>query len=241
MSVRPVEWAAWRQCRRLGLIGGMSWRSTALYHERLNRAAEHAFGAHAGIVGQIDSLDYAELLMLAARGDEAAIESRLVDAALRLRRAGCDVIALTAVTAHRWHAAVVEAVGVPVPHVLASVATQSQAVGYGDIGVLGTELTCRSEFVRHHLGEGRRLLYPDARGQSRIDDLIQKILTVQDAGADGRNTLAAVAHDLQAQGARAILLACTELPLLLPVAALDLPVIDSVALHIHDIFDHICE
>lgn len=239
MSVRPVEWAARRQCRRLGLIGGMSWRSTALYHERLNRAAEHTLGAHAGIVGQIDSLDYAELLMLAARGDEAAIESRLVDAALRLRRAGCDVIALTAVTAHRWHAAVVEAVGVPVPHVLASAATQS--IGYGDIGVLGTALTCRSEFVRHHLGEGRRLLYPDARGQSRIDDLIQKILTVQDAGVDCRNTLAAVARDLEAQGARAILLACTELPLLLPVAALDLPVIDSVALHIHDIFDHICE
>jgi len=241
MNMMPGGQTGRRQRRRLGLIGGMSWRSTALYHERLNLAAEHAFGAHGGIVGQIDSLDYAELLALAARGDEAAIEGRLVEAGLRLRRAGCDVIALTAVTAHRWHAAVVDTVGVPVPHVLAAVAAQLQATGNGDIGVLGTALTCRSEFVPRHLGDGRRLLYPDDRDQPRIDDLIQKILTVQDAGADGRTTLTAVARGLQARGARAILLACTELPLLLPVATLDLPVIDSVALHINDIFDHICE
>jgi aspartate racemase len=230
-----------RQRRRLGLIGGMSWRSTALYHERLNRAAERAFGPHGTIVGQIDSLDYAELLSLASHGDEAAVQGRLVDAATRLRRAGCEVIALTAVTAHCWHAAVAAAVDVPVPHVLAAVAARLHAIGTADIGVLGTALTCRSDFVHDHLGGSRQLLFPDDRDQRRIDDLIQRILTVRDAGADGRDMLAAMGRTLQARGARAILLACTELPLLLPVAVLDLPVIDSVALHIDDIFDHICE
>ncbi|WJR80963.1 amino acid racemase [Bradyrhizobium sp. NP1] len=241
MSWTRATPAVRRQRRRLGLIGGMSWRSTALYHERLNRAAERAFGSHGTIVGQIDSLDYAELLSLASRGDMAAIEAHLVDAATRLRRAGCEVIALTAVTAHRWHKAVAAAVDVPVPHVLAAVARTLRATGTGDIGVLGTALTCRSDAVRSHLGEGRRLLFPDDGDQPRIDDLIQRILTVRDAGAEGRDTLAAVSRTLQGRGARAIVLACTELPLLLPVPAVDLPVIDAVALHVDDIFDRICE
>lgn len=229
-----------RQRRRLGLIGGMSWRSTALYYERLNRAVEAAFGPHGTIVGQIDSLDYAELLALASRGNMEAIEARLVDAAIRLSRAGCEVIALTAVTAHRWHAAVAAAVDAPVPHVLAAVSARLPGGADADVGVLGTALTCRSTFVTDHLGD-RRLLFPDDPDQSRIDDLIQRILTVRDAGSEGRGVLAAIGRTLQARGAQAILLACTELPLLLPIAVLDLPVIDSVALHIDDIFDHICE
>ncbi|WP_349644802.1 MULTISPECIES: amino acid racemase [unclassified Bradyrhizobium] len=230
-----------RQRRGLGLIGGMSWRSTALYHERLNRAAERTFGPHGTIVGQIDSLDYAELLSLASRGDMAAIEARLVDAARRLRRVGCEVIALTAVTAHHWHGAVAAAVDVPVPHVLSAVAERLQAGGLVEVGVLGTALTCGSLAIRSRIEDGRRLLFPDDGAQGRVDDLIQRILTVQGADDAGRDTLAEVALTLQDRGARAIVLACTELPLLLPVSTIALPVVDAVALHIDDIFDHICE
>ncbi|AUC95621.1 MULTISPECIES: aspartate/glutamate racemase family protein [Bradyrhizobium] len=241
MSTAQATWDGRRQRRRLGLIGGMSWRSTALYHERLNCAAERIFGPHGTVVGQIESLDYAELLSFASRGDMAAIEARLADAARRLRHAGCEVIALTAVTAHHWHGAVAAAVDVPVPHVLSAVAETLGANGLVDVGVLGTALTCGSRAARGRLDDGRRLLFPDEVAQARIDDLIQRILTVDGGDAAGRDTLADVSLTLQDRGARAIVLACTELPLLLPVATIELPVIDAVALHIDDIFDHICE
>jgi aspartate racemase len=231
--------AAPGQQRRVGLIGGMSWRSTALYYERLNRTVEARLGAHRSFAGVVWNLDYAELFAQAMAGDWAGIEATLVAAARGLADAGCSVVALTAVTAHRWHDAVAASGTCSVPHVLDAAARALDAMGVGKAGVLGTGLTCASDFVRRRLGgRGRELLFLDAGDQAQIDALIQDILTAGDDRTAGRALLGRAAARLKARGAETVVLACTELPLLLPVSDIDVPLIDGVALHVDDICDH---
>jgi aspartate racemase len=227
------------ESRRLGLIGGMT---TALYYDRLNRAVEARLGAHRSFAGVVWTLDYAELLAQAMAGDWAGIETTLVEAARGLRDAGCPVVALTAVTAHRWYDAVATAGACRVPHVLDAAARKLDAMGIGKAGVLGTALTCGSDFVGQRLGgHGRELLFLDAGDQAQIDALIQDILTAGDDRAAGRALLGQAAARLAARGAEALVLACTELPLLLPASDIDMPLLDCVTLHVDDICDHIIE
>ncbi|MBS0220780.1 MAG: amino acid racemase [Proteobacteria bacterium] len=229
-----------RQRLRLGLVGGMSWRSTALYYERLNRAVEHSCGPHHSFSGQIWNLDYADLLDRVGTGDWDGIGGILADAARGLAQSGCKVIALTAVTAHRWHEAVRAASGAAVPHVLAAAARMLDQGGWRRIGVLGTHVTCSSLFVHDHLGKmGRQVLVLEANEQAEMDRLIQSILTADDDRAVGDALLRRAVDTLAGRGAEAVVLACTELPLLLPLRNAPVPLIDSVALHVDDICEHI--
>ncbi|MDH7795859.1 MULTISPECIES: amino acid racemase [unclassified Beijerinckia] len=227
-----------KQRRRIGLIGGMSWRSTMLYYERLNTAMEGALGAHHSFEGAVWNLNYAELLSHAAAGDMDSVEGILVDAAKGLEASGCDVIVLTAVTAHHWHETVQQAVKADVPHVLASVAQELDRRAIGNVGVLGTGLTCDSDFLPAWLarsslnGAPRRLSLLDGGDQREIDALIQDVLTAGRPPAEGRTVLEKAVMKLRGQGAEAVVLACTELPLLLPLPNAPLPLLDSVQLHV---------
>ena len=225
-----------RQGARIGLIGGMSWRSTALYYERLNRALERRMGPHHSFEGVVWNLDYARLLASAMAGDWDRIDELLCAAGQGLAQAGCDYVVLTAVTVHRFSDSVARASGRPVPHVLADAARKLDELGVRKVGVLGTGATCASPFLGEYLGSaGRELLLLDQAGQQQLDAMIQDVLT---SGADTQSSgdlLEQAIATLTARGAQAIVLACTELPLLLPVADAGVPVIDSVALHVETI------
>ncbi|MCG6203755.1 amino acid racemase [Rhodopseudomonas sp. HC1] len=228
------------QARRIGLIGGMSWHSTALYYERLNRAIEARTGRHHSFRGQVCNLDYADLLAAAEAGHWAQVEATLAEAAAQLAAAGCEVIALTAVTAHRWYDAVASAVpGTEVAHVLSATATHLDAFGLGNVAVLGTSLACSSPFLDGYLARGRMVLCPEADDQRALDDLIQNVLTNEGADDQARQRLEIIVQTMHRHGAEAVVLACTELPLLLPLTSPSVPVVDVVALHVDDLCDRI--
>lgn len=228
--------AAQRQTRSLGLVGGMSWHSTALYYARLNRAVEAALGPHRSFRGQIATLDYAELLAGAMDGRWSDVERSIVAAAQGLLAAGCEVVALTAATAHLFHDTVRQSVGVAVPHVLEGTAARLDAMGATRAGVLGTGITCRSAFVEEYLAHGRSLLMLDDREQQTIDALIQDILTAGGDLAAAAGILAEAVALLERRGAETVVLACTELPLLLPHVRSSIPMVDTVAEHV----DRLC-
>jgi aspartate racemase len=229
-----------RQARRVGLIGGMSWHSTALYYARLNRAVETRSGLHRSFRGQVYNLDYADLLAAAEAGHWTRVEATLAEAAAQLAAAGCEVIALTAVTAHLWYGAVTGAVpGADVPHVLGATATRLDACRLSSVAVLGTSLACSSPFVDGYLARGRRVLRPDPDDQRALDDLIQNVLTNEGANDRARQRLEIIVQTMHRHGAEAVVLACTELPLLLPLAYSPIPIVDVVALHVDDLCDRI--
>ncbi|TWT10066.1 aspartate/glutamate racemase family protein [Reyranella sp. CPCC 100927] len=225
-----------RQQRRPGLIGGMSWRSTELYYRRLNQAVEERLGPHRSFRGMVWNMDYADLIGPASAGRWDEVEAQLVQAARGLVAGGCDLVVLTAVTAHRFHEPVLTAAGCPVPHVLAGAARELDSLGVTCAGILGTATTCATGFADHHLARnGRTLLRLDGDAQAALDTLIQGALTVGDVTADGRAQLDGAVRALVDRGAEAVVLACTELPLLLPLATAPVPLLDCVALHVDEI------
>lgn len=222
----------------IGLIGGMSWRSTVLYYERLNQAIEHHFGGTCNARVIVASLDYASLLRAANAGRWDQVEQAIVDAGQWLEQSGCEMIALTAVTAHLSHPALSGVVKATVPHVLDASLKWLNERSVGRVGVLGTGRTCASSFVRERLSAGtaRGVVVAPAELQGRIDQMIyQRLSLARVCDADRHFLLEAIDH-LRRDGAEAVLLACTELPLLLPLPmSPDVPVIDTVALHVQAI------
>jgi len=225
------------QTRRLGLVGGMSWHSTALYYVRINQAMEDLAGPHRNACGLVATLDYAGLLAAAGAGDWPAVRDPIIGAARELADAGCGVIALTAVTAHLFHADVAAAVpDAIVPHVLDAAARE---LAGRRIGLVGTSITCGAGFAAARLG-GEVIVLDDG-DQAEIDALIQGTLTSGGDLAASRPQLVRAVETLAARGAEAVVLACTELPLLLPLGPVPVPVVDAVALHVQHIRQLITE
>lgn len=222
----------------IGLIGGMSWRSTVLYYERLNRAIEDHFGGACSPQVIVASLDYASLLRAANAGRWNQVEQVIVEAGQWLQRSGCATIALTAVTAHLSHDTLSRTVTAVVPHVLDASAKWLDARQIVKVGVLGTGRTCGSAFLRERLfaSGAREVVVAASELQARIDSMIyQRLSLAQVVDADREFLLDAI-DSLKQQGAEAVLLACTELPLLLPLPSEPtVPVVDTVALHVQAI------
>jgi aspartate racemase len=146
------------------------------------------------------------------------------------------VVVLTAVTAHLFSDAVAAAANRPVPHVLAGAARELDRLGIQRAGVLGTTATCGARFLDDYLGaNGRTLLRVPPDRQSIVETLIQDVLTASSAAADSVGPLRDAVVDLRDLGAQAVVLACTELPLLLPIPETGVPIVDAVALHVEDI------
>jgi aspartate racemase len=140
------------------------------------------------------------------------------------------------VTAHLFHDAVVAAVERPVPHVLSGAAGELDRLGIRCAGVLGTTATCGAPFLAAYLGgNGRDLLRLPSDRQQVIETLIQDVLTAGSTAADSAGVLRDAAVHLRDCGAQAVVLACTELPLLLPISDPGVPIVDAVALHVEDI------
>lgn len=230
----------------IGLIGGMSWRSTVLYYERLNRAIDEQCAQHCSARVVVASLDYASLLKAAAAGRWDQVEQVLVRTGQWLEEAGCKIIVLTAVTAHLSHAAVENALRASVPHVLDATAAYLDLARVGRIGVLGTARTCGSRFIRERLATAteRKILVPEPPLQDQIDRMIHERLSHGVITDADRSLLQEAVIALSNDGAEAVLLACTELPLLLPLegAGAKSPlVIDTVQLHVQAICRQVIE
>lgn len=222
----------------IGLIGGMSWHSTVLYYERINQAIERHFAGDCNARVIVASLDYASLLRAANAGRWDQVEQVIVDAGRWLEQSGCEVIALTAVTAHLSHDALSGALKATVPHVLDASLKWLNEQRVGTVGVLGTGRTCASAFVRERLSADKtcEILVAPAELQGRLDQMIFERLSVAQVSDADRHLLLEATDQLRREGAEAVLLACTELPLLLPLPMTpDLPIIDTVALHVQAI------
>lgn len=225
----------------IGLIGGMSWRSSTDYYARLNILSEARRGMHANLPSIIDTLQFSTLLEAGARQDWAEVERRIVDAGMRLQNAGCAAVALTAVTAHRCHAALAAALDVPVPHIFDAVAGHLAKGRYGTVGLLGTAHTLEDAALLSRMAGGRVIVRLPGDQQDQVDDLILHRLTQGVVDAPGRAILDDAIDALTAAGADVVVLACTELPLLLGTPSnpdgQTVEIIDAVDLHVRLICD----
>lgn len=215
----------------IGIVGGLSWEATALYYRLLNQAAARVLGQHHNARSVIVSVDFAEALALANQDDWDGLAVLLIDAAKRLRDAGAEIVLLGANTAHIVAEQVAAAIDVPLLHI-ADVAGEA-ARPFQRVGLIGTRFTLESPVYAERLRErfGLTVITPDAAGRDVLQRIIVDELTVGRVEARSREECVAIIRQLRDKGAEAIIVACTELPLLIGHDDSPLPLLDTTALH----------
>ena len=218
--------------KTIGLIGGMSWESTALYYRAINRAVAARLGGLHSARLLLYSVDFAEIEELQRRGawDEAG--GRLAEVAAALERGGADFLVLCANTMHEVAGAVTEAVRIPLLHIADATADALLAAGVRRVGLLGTRFTMERAFYRQRLeARGLAVVVPSAADREIVHRVIYDELCRGEVRDVSRVAYREVIERLRADGAQGIALACTEIGMLIGPSDAAVPIFDPGEIH----------
>ena len=219
--------------RRIGLLGGMSWESSATYYRFVNEEVRDRLGGLHSADCLLRSVDFAGIEELQRTGDWDAAARRLAAEARGLVAAGAEVIALCTNTMHKVADAVADAAGVAFVHIADATADAVTRRGLRRVGLLATAYTMEQDFYTGRLRDrhGLDVLVPDAPDRAEVHRIIYDELVVGRVEPASRTTYERVMETLVARGAEAILLGCTEIDLLVGPDDVAVPVFDTTALH----------
>ncbi len=217
----------------IGLIGGLSWESSAEYYRIINQETQKRLGGVHSAPCLMLSFDFGEIEALQAARDWNAASERMVDAARRLESAGAECIVICSNTMHLLADAVGAAATIPLLHIADATAKPILARGFRRVGLLGTRFTMEQDFYRGRMSErlGLDVLTPDAEERDIVNSIIYEELVRGIIRAESRRAYQAVIETLRDAGAEAVILGCTEIGLLIKPADSALPAFDTTALH----------
>lgn len=219
--------------RTLGLIGGMSWESSAQYYRLINEGVRAARGATASARCLLWSFDFSEIEALQHAGDWVRLEALMCDAARRLAGAGAEALVICTNTMHLMADAVEAAAGVPLLHIADPTGAAIRAAGIGRIGLLGTAFTMEQGFYKDRLAQrhGLDVLVPDAEDRALVHRVIYEELVSGVIREESREAYRQVIARLVERGAAGVILGCTEIMLLVSQSDSAVPLFDTTTLH----------
>ncbi|MBM3093538.1 amino acid racemase [Ensifer sp. T173] len=217
----------------MGLIGGMSWESSAQYYRIVNQEVRARLGGVHSAKSLMWSMDFGEIERLQHIGDWSALTGEMTDAARRLEAGGADFLVICTNTMHRMADAISAAVSIPLLHIADPTAEKIKALGLSRVGLLGTAFTMEQDFYKGRLIErhGQDVLVPGEEDRKTVHDIIYKELVVGRVEDASRDAYRQVIQRLVERGAQAIIMGCTEIMLLISQADSPVPVFDTTELH----------
>ena len=218
--------------RKLGIIGGTSWSSTALYYEHINRfVAQRLGGLHSARL-VIESFDLAPVAAMELSGDWDGVARVTLEAAERLEAAGAQGVIITSNTGHKVYDSVAPQIGVPMLHIAEATADKLVADKRRRVALLGTRFTMTEPYVRSRLESRGIALAPVApQWIAEVDRIIFDELAAGRVVRDSQRKLKTLITELAKQKVEAVVLGCTELVLAVDVRANVIPVYDTTAIH----------
>jgi aspartate racemase len=225
--------------KTIGLIGGLSWESTAPYYRHVNEGVRERLGGLHSARIVLWSFDFAQVEALQAEGDWAAATRLMEDAARRLAGAGAELIVIASNTMHRMADEVEAAAGLPLIHIADATGLAVRAAGLRRPALLATRYTMEQDFYRGRLAarHGVEAMVPDERGRELVHRIIYEELCVGIVRAQSKAAYLEEIERLRRQGADGVILGCTEVGLLLGPEDTDLPVFDTTRLHVEKVLD----
>ena len=219
--------------KTIGLLGGMSWESSALYYRLLNEAVRDRLGGLHSARCVLLSVDFAEIERLQVEGDWARAGELLAADAKALEAAGAELVLLCTNTMHKVAGALTAVLGVPLLHIGDVTADAVRAAGVHRVGLLGTAFTMEQPFLSDRLAErGLHVLVPDPVDRAEVHRVIYEELCLGIVREESREAVAAVIERLVAEGADGIVLGCTELELLMADDDAGVPLFPTTRLHV---------
>lgn len=219
--------------KTIGLLGGMSWESTALYYREINEAVKERLGGLHSARLVLVSVDFHDVERLQHAGDWEAAGRLLADAARSLEAAGADFIVLCTNTMHRVAAAIEGAVRIPLLHIADPTAEAIRRAGLSRVGLLGTRFTMEQDFYRKRLRvrHGIDVLVPGEADREIVHRVIYDELCAGRVLDPSRAEFRRILGALAAEGSEAVILGCTEITMLVGPADSPVPLFDTTSLH----------
>ena len=219
--------------RTIGLLGGMSWESSALYYRLLNEAVRERRGGLHSARCVLLSVDFAEIERLQVAGEWETAGTVLAADARALQAAGADLVVLCTNTMHKVADALTDVLDVPLLHIGDVTAAAVRAAGLRRVGLLGTAFTMEQPFLVERLARhGLEVLVPGADDRAEVHRVIFEELCLGVVREESRQAYVEVIERLVADGAEGVILGCTEIELLLGAGDVDVPVFATTSLHV---------
>lgn len=221
--------------KMIGLIGGMSWESTALYYRIINQQVKQQLGGLHSARSLMYSVDFHDIEQLQVAGEWTQAGEMLAEAARSLKQGGADFIVLCTNTMHKVAPQITEAVDIPLLHIADATAARIHQAGVKRVGLLATAFTMEQDFYKGRLAQsGIEVLVPDAVGRKTVHDIIYQELCLGIINEASRAKYRDIITQLVAQGAKAIILGCTEITLLVNEQDASVPLFDTTLIHAQD-------
>lgn len=219
--------------KTIGLIGGMSWESTASYYRLINEAVKRSLGGLHSAKIVLVSVDFAEIESLQMRGEWSKAGQILSQAAVSLQSAGADFFLICTNTMHIVADQVADAVHIPLLHIADATAEVLIEKGVSKVGLLGTAFTMEQSFYKERLADrfGLEVVVPSDEGRKVVHDVIYNELCLGVIKPASRTAYIREVEQLQEKGAQAVILGCTEISLLVAQADSSLLLIDTTSVH----------
>ena len=219
--------------KKIGLIGGMSWESTVDYYKILNREVKSKLGEPHSAEIIMHSVDFAEIEKLQSAGKWDILSQKMIKIAQELEAAGAEMILICANTMHQMAPEVQANLKIPLLHIADAAAEKIKADAYKKVGLLGTKYTMEGDFYKNRIEEnyGIDVLIPGAEDRDLIHRVIYQELVSGILKKESREKFKEIIADLEKKGAEAVILGCTEIPLLIKDEDSSLPIFNTTELH----------
>ena len=218
--------------KTIGLLGGMSWESTALYYQQINKMVHRKLGKLHSAKVIINSVDFEEIAALQAKGLWQEAGAYLAEQALNLEKAGADCILVCTNTMHKVAAQIEDSISIPFLHIADATAKEILGQNIGKVALLGTAFTMEQDFYKSRLRDyGIDVVIPNEADRKTVHRIIYEELCLGVINPDSQQKYIAIVERLIAEGAQGIILGCTEICMLIGEHKFSVPLFDTTTIH----------
>jgi len=219
--------------KTIGLIGGMSWESSLVYYELINKKVKEVLGGFHSCKSIMISVDFAEIEKLQHQNNWKALDELMSNAAKQLELAGADIIILCTNTMHLCTSEIVKHITIPFLHIAEATAQEIVKNKLTKVALLGTKFTMEKDFYKQILINdfGIEVLIPTSDERQLVHDIIYNELVKGEIIAKSREIYKTIIQNLEKRGAQGVILGCTEIPLLISDKDVTIPIFNTTKIH----------
>jgi aspartate racemase len=219
--------------KTIGLIGGMSWESSAVYYNLINKEVKQLLGGFHSCKSILLTVDFAEIEILQHKGEWQALDKMMVEAAKQLEVAGSDIIVLCTNTMHLCVPAILKNISIPFLHIAQATGMEIVNRKLKKVALLGTKFTMEKNFYKEYIFNnfGVEVIIPTQEEREKVHNIIYGELVLGKFEDDSREIYKKIIRNLESRGAEGVILGCTEIPLLISDLDVNIPTFDTTTIH----------
>ncbi len=219
--------------KTIGLIGGMSWESSAVYYDLINKKVREILGGFHSCKSIMVSVDFAEIEKLQHSGEWGKLDKMMVESAKQLEAAGADIVVLCTNTMHLCTPAIIKNISIPFLHIAEATGLEIVSRNIKKVALLGTKFTMEKDFYKKYISDnfGIEVIIPTSEEREDVHQIIYEELVHGIIKNESRETYKQIIGNLEKRGAEGVILGCTEIPLLVSDSDVNIPTFDTTTIH----------